>query len=118
MKLFLTGFITVWTLRGWQQNRSGGEIKQCLVVFQERNEMTTVCLLSRFDNKPAPRPKEVGQLNDGRGRLGYNPAQESKEISMEDFEAVRARKELRDERLAEKLPFKRKGGDRAALARL
>ena len=93
-------------------------MKQCLVVFHGRNEITTICLLSRFDNKAAPSPKDVEQLNDGRGRLGYNPARESKEISIEDLEAVRARKELTDGGASQKLPFKRKGGDRAALARL
>lgn len=73
--------------------------------------------LSRADEKGVPKWQEVEHKQDGKHRLGYNPATETREVSQEDFDAVRAgpsqsgRKERWDS-------FKHKGGDRAALARL
>jgi len=60
----------------------------------------------------------VKHKNDGRDRLGYNPALETKEISVEDWEAVKSREEYSDDRAVENVKFRKKGGDRAALAKL
>ena len=60
----------------------------------------------------------IKHLRDGRERLGYNPAQESKEISVEDWIAVKARDNFVPESTRSQLELPVKGGDRAALARL
>jgi hypothetical protein len=73
--------------------------------------------LSRADKDSIPQWKEVEHRQDGKHRLGYNPATETKEISREDFEAVRASGKASGE-VKGLDQFPRKGGDRAALARL
>lgn len=78
----------------------------------------SVSILCRVDGKAAPQWTEVERLNDGKGRLGYNPAIETKDITMEDWEAVKSRDEFTHKLAAEELHFRRKGGDRAALAKL
>ena len=42
----------------------------------------------------------------------------NRETSIEDWESVKCRKEFSDEKSMERLRFTKKGGDRAALAKL
>jgi hypothetical protein len=73
--------------------------------------------LSRADAKAIPEWKEVEHKQDGKHRLGYNPATETRDISQEDFEAARASGK-RHKEANDLTQFIRKGGDRAALAKL
>ena len=73
--------------------------------------------MSRADAKNVPEWKEVEHKQDGKHRLGYNPASETREVSQEDFDGVRASGPPSG-RTEKWHSFKRKGGDRAALARL
>lgn len=76
-------------------------------------------MLSRSDGRPALKWSEVENVRDGRERLGYNPAVESRNISREDIENVRAREHFVPANIdIKQLGFGDKGGDRAALARL
>ena len=77
-----------------------------------------VAILRRADDQAAPSWNEVQNLRDGRERLGYNPAMESKDISIEDWRAVKAHDNFVPERISKALKLPAKGGDRAALARL
>lgn len=78
----------------------------------------SVFVLGRADGKPAPAWETIQYLRDGRERLGHNPAVEVKDITSEDLEAVKADKEFVSDQAAKKLELRKKGGDRAALARL
>ena len=82
------------------------------------NGTATATILARADGQAAPAFKDVEHRNDGRDRLGYNPAVQQKEITVEDWESVKAREEFSDERAVDKVRFRRKGGDRAALAKI
>ena len=75
-------------------------------------------ILSRSDGRPAPAWDDIKYVRDGRERLGYNPAIESRVIAIEDLEAVRARSEFTSDEAVVRLRLPVKGGDRAALARL
>lgn len=97
-QIFLLMF-TVWSLRGWQEQKD----KQQKVGSLE---------LSRADGQNPPSWKDVEHKQDGKHRLGYNPAKETKEIYQEDFLAVRA-----TGKDAPSTNFKQEGGDRAVLSR-
>ncbi len=73
--------------------------------------------MSRADAKAIPEWKEVEHKQDGKHRLGSNPATETREVSQEDFEAVRASGKRHNE-ANDRTQFDRVGGDRAALAKL
>ena len=77
-----------------------------------------VAILQRADSQPAPAWDDVQNLRDGRERHGYNPAMETKNISIEDWQAVKAHNNFVPERISKTLRLPAKGGDRAALARL
>ena len=77
-----------------------------------------VTVLCRSDDQPAPTWEKVEHLRDGRERLGQNPAIETKEITFEDWQAVKARDNFVPESTEKRLKLPVKGGDRAALARL
>ena len=77
-----------------------------------------VTIISRARLTPTPKWEEIEHLRDGRERLGYNPALESKDITIEDWRAVKARDEFIPDKTGERLRLTAKGGDRAALARL
>jgi sterol carrier protein 2 len=51
---------------------------------------TVVSLLGRADGQVAPTVPD--SRNDGRQRLGYNPALEARDISEADWKAVRSQK--------------------------
>ena len=66
-----------------------------------------------------PQWKEVEHKQDGKHRLGYNPMTETKDITYEDWLAVRpSKKSAQKGSTGVEKKLKRKGGDRAALARL
>ena len=73
--------------------------------------------MSRADGKGVPEWKEIEHKQDGKHRLGYNPATETRDVSQEDFEAVIASGN-KDKGSDNHTQFQRKGGDRAALAKL
>jgi hypothetical protein len=72
--------------------------------------------LSRSDGKDVPKWQDVKHRQDGRHRLGYNPAKETREVYQEDFEAVKASS---DDKKSKSIggQFEREGGDRAVLDR-
>jgi hypothetical protein len=96
----------VWELRGWHNSQS-----------LSQNIKLGAFHLSRADGADPPKWKDVEHKQDGKYRLGYNPATEDGEISIEDFEAVQAIAPKRNEK-GGGLGFQRKGGDRAMLAKL
>lgn len=97
----------MWTLRGWSDQAGG---KSSSFSFQNFK-------LGRADAQDIPKWEDVEHKQDGKFRLRYNPAKETKDTFLEDFEAVRAAGKKRN-KIAERLQFKRVGGDRAALAKL
>ena len=101
----------MWALRGWSQQTKQEKRLSCKGRSSQRFELT------RADAQKIPDWKEVEHKQDGKHRLGYNPVTETKDISQEDFEAVRASGRTHRE-VDERTQFKRKGGDRAALAKL
>lgn len=52
---------------------------------------TVVTIYSRADGMPAPKEGESRPEDDGRHRLGYNPALEARGISKADWEDVKSR---------------------------
>lgn len=100
---------SVWTLRGWTDSSSGSTIYQA-----PSNKAFT---LSRSNEKETPKWKDIEHKQDGKHRLGHNPAKKTQEISSEDFEAVVSSK-AKNNKDKNESRFKRRGGDRAALARL
>lgn len=52
---------------------------------------TIVTIYKRADGKPAPKAEDIKAEDDGRHRLGYNPAVEARSISKADWEAVKSR---------------------------
>ena len=115
----LTGhFDLVWQLRGWTRNRSIPKARNCLQYAMGPDGSAYVTILRRSDGQPAPTWEHVEHLRDGRERIGYNPAKKTKEISLEDWNAVKAPDNFVPESIAREIKFPVKGGDRAALARL
>jgi hypothetical protein len=76
-------------------------------------------VLSRSDGQAAPKYQDIQHLRDGRERLGYNPAKEAIQEIGWRMEGVMSRE---GDRMpvagAGELQLTRRGGDRAALARL
>lgn len=72
--------------------------------------------LSRSDGKGVPKWQDVKHRQDGRHRLGYNPAKETRELYQEEFETVKAASKGNKIRSSGSL-FEREGGDRAVLER-
>ena len=105
---------TVWALRGWSHAQDtaakGG-------VFSYKGEGGRGIELRRADAKAIPDWEDVEHRQDGKHRLGYNPAVETKEITQEDLEAVRGSGK-RPRKPGVQTQFDRKGGDRASLSRL
>ena len=106
----------VWQFRGWADGLPM-QAHNCLLYTSGPREIASILILSRSDGRAALKWEEVRDVRDGRERLGYNPAVETRSICIEDLEAVRARAHFVPENQSQRaLP--RKGGDRAALARL
>ena len=49
---------------------------------------TVVTIYKRFDGETAPKFGDIKPEDDGRARLGYNPAEEARSISRDDWESV------------------------------
>lgn len=96
----------VWKLRGWTNGKDRGSGKITVQGFD----------LTRADGQEVPEWKLVEHRQDGRHRLGYNPAQETREIYQEEFEAVKATAKDQKSR-SDSVMFRREGGDRAVLER-
>lgn len=105
---------SVWALRGWSHAQGKAPRRGTLYYWGIGSQSFE---LSRADAKDIPKWEEVLYRPDGKYRLGYNPAVETREIFQEDLEAVRASGNTHD-RTCEWTQFQRKGGDRAALSRL
>jgi hypothetical protein len=76
-------------------------------------------VLSRSDGQSAPKYQDIQHLRDGRERLGYNPAKEAIQEIGWRMEGVMSREGDRMPTTGEgELQISRRGGDRAALARL
>jgi hypothetical protein len=88
----------VWALRGWSK----------------ASDSKSQSSLKRSDGKSTPKWLEVKHRQDGKYRLGYNPATDSKDIHQEDLDAVKARRKGQGK---SKAFFGREGGDRAVLER-
>jgi sterol carrier protein 2 len=52
---------------------------------------TVVTIYKRADGKEAPKAEDVRAEDDGRHRLGYNPALEARSISKKDWDSVKSR---------------------------
>ncbi|KAL9094855.1 MAG: hypothetical protein Q9165_002804 [Trypethelium subeluteriae] len=104
----------VWALRGWS-HAQGIAARGGLLLYQSREKLSIE--LSRADAKTIVGWEEVEYRQDGKHRLGYNPAVETKDISQEDFEAVGVSSK-RQKQMGGRTQFHRKGGDKAALSRL
>ncbi|KAF0321814.1 nonspecific lipid-transfer protein [Colletotrichum asianum] len=81
----------VWHLRGWAASRSAPGTKYCVQHNMGLGGATVVTIYKRFDNQVAPRLNNIKPEDDGRGRLGYNPAEVARSIRRVDWESVRSR---------------------------
>ncbi|KAM3425275.1 hypothetical protein BST61_g7223 [Cercospora zeina] len=106
----------VWQFRGWTGDLPV-DARNCLLYTAGREDVTSVVIISRSDERAAVKWEEVEHVRDGRERLGYNPATTTRKVCVEEVEAVRARVEFVPE-AQQRLQLPVKGGDRAALARL
>jgi sterol carrier protein 2 len=66
---------------------------------------TVVTIYKRADGMVAPKVGEYRPEDDGRCRLGYNPAVEARGISKADWEAVKSRGNGSSKWAAAKLPW-------------
>ncbi|KAF4813231.1 Non-specific lipid-transfer protein [Colletotrichum siamense] len=81
----------VWHLRGWAASRSVPGTKYCVQHNMGLGGATVVTIYKRFDNQVAPRLNNIKPEDDGRRRLGYNPAEVARSIRRVDWESVRSR---------------------------
>jgi sterol carrier protein 2 len=79
---------------------------------------TVVTIYKRFDGKAAPGFNEIRPENDGRNRLGYNPAEEARSITKEDWESVKSHNAGSSEWAAAQLPWLTNPKDFESRARL
>lgn len=107
-------YVSVWVLRGWSQTRGIAGKKGRFYYTDTRRQAFE---LSRANGQPVPEWNDVEYKQDGKHRLGYNPATETKEVSQEDIEAVRATG-VEHSKTGAWTHFRRVGGDIAALSRL
>lgn len=66
-----------------------------------------VTIYKRADGKVAPEIEDTTAAEDGRSRLGYNPAEEARSISKEDWESVKASRNGHSEWATRQLPWNR-----------
>lgn len=108
----------VWRLRGWMPEQSS-RLQNCLQHTSSHEGQAVTVVLSRSDGQAAPKYQDVQHLRDGRERLGYNPAKEAIQDIGWRMEGVMSREGDRMPIVeAAELQRNRRGGDRAALARL
>lgn len=79
----------VWHLRGWATNRAFPNTKNALQHNIGLGGAVVVSVYRRADGSTAPQNAAEG--NDGRSRLGYNPAIEAHPITKEMLQKVQAR---------------------------
>lgn len=108
----------MWQLRGWARKRSIKKTQNCLQFTLGPEGTAYVTVLCRSDGQPAPEWEKIENLRDGRERLGHNPATDIREMMYEDWVAVKARDNFISKDVVNRLRLARRGGDRAALARL
>lgn len=80
----------VWHLRGWATNRAVPHTRYCLQHNLGLGGAVVVTLYKRADGKEAP-TNVADSKNDGRARLGYNPAVEVRHLTQEQFDAAVSR---------------------------
>jgi sterol carrier protein 2 len=111
-----------WHLRGWTSSRAVSSTKYCLAHNMGQGGATVVTVYKRADGQVAPKPETTSPATDGRGRLGYNPAEEARSITYSDWESVRSQATGFSAWAVEKLPWvvERKNGaaDEGGRARL
>ncbi|KAH8662438.1 putative lipid-transfer protein, mitochondrial precursor [Xylariales sp. PMI_506] len=100
----------VWHLRGWAKSRSVPSTKYCLQHNMGLGGATVVTLYKRADGKAAPGFVETRPEADGRSRLGYNPAEEARSISREDWLSVISEGKGLSKWATAKLPWNRDPG--------
>jgi hypothetical protein len=108
----------VWRLRGWipEQNT---RLQNILQHTSSREGQAVTVVLSRSDGQSAPKYQDIRHLRDGRERLGYNPAKEAIQEIGWRMQGVMSREGDRMPAAGGGgLQLTRRGGDRAALARL
>lgn len=64
-----------------------------------------VTIYKRADGQAAPSISETNPETDGRYRLGYNPAEEARSISREDWESVKCQREGTSKWATAQLPW-------------
>ncbi|KAL7942661.1 hypothetical protein V8C42DRAFT_354766 [Trichoderma barbatum] len=94
----------VWHLRGWAKRRSVASTKYCLQHNMGMGGATVVTIYKRIDGEEAPRSEDTKPEEDGRSRLGYNPAEEARSISREDWASVIAQGEASSDWATAELP--------------
>jgi sterol carrier protein 2 len=66
---------------------------------------TVVTIYKRLDGKVAPKYEETRPENDGRNRLGYNPAEEARSITKSDWDSVKAHADGTSQWATARLPW-------------
>lgn len=118
MRVALICSSIVWRLRGWIPEQNS-RLQNCLQHTSSHEGQAVTVVLSRSDGQAAPKYQDVQHLRDGRERLGYNPAKEVIQEIGWRMEGVMSREGDRMPIVeAGELQRARRGGDRAALARL
>ena len=102
----------VWGLRGWSQGEDS--LTSGTVTVQISNESFE---LKRIGSSEVPKWEDIKHKHDGKDRLGYNPATETREIVEEDFSAVKAYLDGKSDG-DNSVQLKKRGGDRSMLAKL
>lgn len=110
--------VTVWHLRGWAKRRSVASTRYCLQHNMGMGGATVVTIYKRIDGEVAPRVEDTKPEEDGRSRLGYNPAEEARSISREDWKSVLAEGEASSAWAAAELPWNLNPGAYSTRAKL
>lgn len=114
----IMSFSTVWHLRGWAKRRSVASTRYCLQHNMGMGGATVVTIYKRIDGEVAPKIEDTKPEEDGRSRLGYNPAEEARSITREDWESVIAQGEASSAWAAAELPWNLNPGAYSTRAKL
>lgn len=79
---------------------------------------TVVTIYKRIDGEIAPSVEDTRPAEDGRSRLGYNPAEEARSISRQDWESVIAQGEANSAWATAELPWNVNPGAYSTRAKL
>lgn len=113
-----TKFKVVWHLRGWATSREVPGTRYCLQHNMGLGGATVVTIYKRADGKPSPKYIDIKPEDDGRGRLGYNPAEEARFIRRQDWDTTRAHGQGSSDWATALLPWNQAPEDVAKRARL